>query len=107
MTADSVTMLSEKIDGVKSDLVRDVASINGKLDQISAWMLNRPPACPKAGLCVVLEQRVDELCITVARQQVALAKLQQWQSWIMGGMAVLIFALSLFGPSLRAFLHLP
>lgn len=107
MTSGSINMLSEKIDTVKEDLVREVAGINARLDQMNHWMLNRPPSCPEPGLCIVLRSRVDAQQDQIQRMQVALAKLQAWQSWIMGGMGLLMIFLTLFAPSIRAFFRIP
>lgn len=107
MTSDSITMLSDKIDAVKDDLVREVAGINARLDQMNIWMLNRPPPCPEPGLCIVLRSRVDAQQDQIQRMQVALSKLQAWQSWMMGGMGLLMIGLTLFAPTIRAFFRIP
>lgn len=107
MTADSIDMLSDKIDGVKEDLLRDVAGINKKLDDIQRWMLERPMPCPKPGLCVVLERRADDQHEQILQLQLAVAKIQKWRYTVAGGFGLLMIGLTIFGPSIRFLLKLP
>ncbi len=75
---DILRLIEGRLDRVQSDV-----------EEIKRYMRDHPN-CPQPGLCLALQEGHDKLLKARDEQWKRITKLEKWQSWMMGAIAVLV-----------------
>jgi hypothetical protein len=119
MTADERTdKLEQRVDRLEDAYKADVSAIHTKLDALVTAVNNHMVTavkreCPSPGACIGLSENLkgqitahNATMLRVERLELRMMDLEKWQGRMLGGIAVLMVVLTLFGESLRQLLRL-
>ena len=114
MTADEqIERLESRVDRLEDQYRTDVTAIHAKLDTLvnsinAALVKSAKSECPSPGACIGLGLELKNQVIAhnatmlrVERLELRILDMEKWQGRTIGGMAVLITALTLFAPLIR------
>lgn len=80
--------------------------IEKKLDDLAKQVFSTP-LCPHPGLCVELSHTLARTIKSVEDSQRRILRLENRYAWLAGAATIAMILVTLFGPSIRAALHLP
>lgn len=95
MSGDAIEMITARLDRIED-----------KVDAVVIHMRDHP-TCPAPGTCVSLEKSQNQVAARLEAVEMRVLVIEKWQSWIMGGGAILITGVTLFGGAIRKMLGLP
>ena len=113
MTPDERTAhLETRVDRLEDQYRADVVAIHAKMDNLvsavnSSLVRAVKAECPAPGSCLTLSPMLTAMTARVERLELRILSIEKWRGWITGIGAVLVVIVTLFGPSIRAALHLP
>lgn len=111
-------LLESRVDRVEAQYRSDIGEIHRKIDALSAlvsksFVESAKNACPSPGLCLTLNETVkgqiaiqNSTMLRVERLEIRILAMEKWQGRIIGGMAILVFLLTIFAPAIRKMLSL-
>ena len=105
-TADETHMLERisknenRIDKIEGELMTEVRAIHDKLNALAIAAASRRD-CPSPGLCLVLQNRMNEFEDEKRDLSKEILSIQKWQAGIMAALVLLGIIITFFGPSIR------
>ena len=119
MTADDqIEKLEDRVTRLEDRTNSEIVAIHTKLDALltlvnKAMVESAKHTCPAPGSCLVIGESLkstitahNATMLRVERLELRMMDIERWQGKLLGGIAVIIGAATLFGPVLRKFLKL-
>ena len=103
---EEIDRLDRRVTRLDENFFTEVKGINEKLSTMAVSNAERKD-CPFPGLCVQLQAEIKKLWEKVDGHETRMQNVEKWQFAAMGFVMFLMTLLTLFGPSLRAMMHLP
>jgi hypothetical protein len=114
-----IDLLEERVTRLEERTNQEIVSIHSKLDVLSN-LINRSlvesakVACPSPGACITLSEKLQNTIaahnatmLRVERLELRIMDMERWQNRTLGAVAILMIALTLFGPAIRHLFRLP
>lgn len=97
--------LTSRVDRIEHDIHQKIGKIFEKMELLAIAAAKQ--TCPQPGLCIYLQTEMRAHEKKMENYEARLLKIETWQSWIMGGLGLVLVLLTLFGPGIRHLLNLP
>ncbi len=97
--------LTTRVDRIEDEIHKKIGKIFEKMEVLAIAAAKQ--TCPQPGLCIYLQTEMRQHEKKMESYELRILKIETWQSWIMGGIGILLVILTLFGPGIRHLLNLP
>lgn len=105
MTDDQrITDLANRVDRIETDLWAELRQISATLTKLEVSAARNH--CPAPGKCIWLESALSSSVLRIEKLELRMIDMDQWRFRMIGGLGVLMIALTVFAPFIRKLLRL-
>jgi hypothetical protein len=101
---EEIDRLDARVTKIEGDIWAELKTIRETL--VALQINSARSGCPSPGKCLQLDTALGSAVLRIERLELRMMEIDAWRYRILGGIAVLLCALTLFGPSIRKMFNL-
>ena len=101
---EEIDRLDARVTKIEGDIWEELKTIRETL--VALQITSARSHCPSPGKCLQLDTALGSAVLRIERLELRMLEIDAWRYKILGGIAVLLCLITLFGPLIRKTLHL-